>query len=141
MRKLKKFVLLLCLCLISACSVHQEYGFVKKNGSEIVNRISNQETFLVMISHEDSYSCDVFMEESESVLEEKEITVYVVEESEIEDSIKDQLEIALGDYSSWPALFYVKDGSISMNNKYEYSKDPEGWKTWFQSMGFLQEEN
>lgn len=142
MKKSLLVFLLLCSCLFSACSKYEEYGFVEVSGSEIISRITNKETLVVMIINDNSYSCDMFMQESESVFEEAKIKVHVLNEADIEDSqsMKDQLEIALGDYNSWPALFYVKEGTISAVDKYEYSMDPEGWKKWLQTTQLIRTE-
>lgn len=140
--KRKGIVLLFILMLsMSACSKKTEHGFQDINSSDVMSKISNKETFLLLIVHEDSYACDTFIEEIKPTVQDNNLVLQVLDGTDMDESIKDQLNIALGDYSSWPSLFYVKDGTITITDKYEYSLEPEGWKSWMTNMKLIKKEN
>lgn len=141
MKKIGIALLLIMMLSMSACSEKAEYGFQDINSSDVMNKITNKETFLLLIVHEDSYACDTFIDEVKPTVQENNMVLQVLDGTDMEASIKDQLNIALGDYSSWPVLFYVKDGTINITDKYEYSLEPEGWKTWMQNMKLIKKEN
>lgn len=135
---MKKIIIISCLFLLVACQSNTaDIGLKEISGEDIVLKTANKETFFVMISNDDCYSCEVFQKEVEPILEDQQVLLYELNVNELEESIVDQVEIALGSYSSWPALFYVQEGEIAPTNKYEYSLDPEGWMIWMQNMGFI----
>ena len=139
MKKILIILLLICMC---GCTMEKEAGFVNISGEEVVNKVTNKETFLLMVTYENSYACEIFEKEIEPVLVEENILMYVLDEAAIleNDSLMEQIDIALKEYSSWPAMFYIVEGSIAKNHLYEYSLDPEGWQTWMENTGIIKTE-
>ena len=137
MKSIKKIFVSILLVLLCSCSSAQEVGFIDSSAEEVLNKITNLDTFVFMIAHEDSYANKIFIEESEELIEKNNISVYTVYEDKIDETLKEQLEIALGRYNSWPVLFYIKEGTITSKDKYEYCKDPEGWQIWMEDTGLI----
>ena len=108
---------------------------------DVLTKISNKDTFLIIInnagSSEDCYSCNEFENELKEVVEKHNLTLYTLNCYDIGEVDMDQLNIALGKYQTWPAAFYVVEGEIPQINKYEYSLDPEGWQTWLKDMKII----
>ncbi|NBK97000.1 MAG: hypothetical protein EOM50_03075 [Erysipelotrichia bacterium] len=135
---MKKILLAILLCVsLCACSEKQANGFIESDVQEILTKIANKDTFLIVINTEECYSCDTFKSEIEKVVEKNDLHVYTLNYQDISDVDNDQLNIALGKYSTWPAAFYVVESEIPQTNKYEYSLDPEGWKTWLENMKII----
>lgn len=136
---MKKWIAISCLFLLVGCANNSiDYGIEEISAEDVVLKVTNKETFLVMVSNENSYACDTFIEEVKPILKENNIVLYDFNVNDVEASELDQVEISLGEYTSWPTLFYVQDGEIAPTNHYEYSLDPEGWMLWMQNMGFIQ---
>lgn len=135
---MKKAVLALILCIsLCACSSNTESGFISIDVQDVLTKIANKDTFLIIIDNDECYSCDAFKEELSDVIEKNKLRVYTLNYSDNSEVDIDQLNIALGKYSSWPAAFYVVEGEIPQTNLYEYSIDPEGWQTWLENMKII----
>ncbi len=132
-------LILLCLLFLGGCKQETQYGFVHSDVNTIINKTINDESFLVMISNSDCYSCDVFIEDNHASLQKDEIIVYTLNYSTLSLTDVDRLEIALGSYTTWPVVFSVVEGSVLPVNKYEYSRDAEGWQAWLLAMGIIKE--
>lgn len=138
---MKKVLIALVLCIsLCACSPKNDEGFITVDVQEILTKISNKDTFLIVINNYESsdscYTCSEFEEELQELID-KNINVYTFNSYDVGEVDIDQLNIALGDYTSWPTAFYVVEGEIPLSNKYEYSLDPEGWQTWLENMKIL----
>lgn len=141
MKKTLLAVLFIMICITSACTRDKSSGFQNIESDRVIDKIANKDTFLLIIEHSGSYACEIFKNEIKSTVDKNKLLVYVLDESDMDASIKDQLNIAIGDYSSWPTMFYIKDGSLIITDKYEYSKDPEGWMTWMENMKLIKKDN
>lgn len=138
---MKKVLLALVLCIsLCACSQKDEEGFITVDVQEILTKISNKDTFLIVINNYESsdscYTCSEFEKELQVLIDQK-INIYTFNSFDVGEVDIDQLNIALGDYTSWPTAFYVVEGEIPLSNKYEYSLNPEGWQTWLENMKIL----
>lgn len=139
---MKKVLIALTLCIsLCACSPKNEEGFIAVDVQEILTKISNKDTFLIVINNYESsdscYTCSEFEEELKDIVEKHNVNVYTFNSYDVSEVDIDQLNIALGDYTSWPTAFYVVEGEIPFINKYEYSLDPEGWQTWLENMKII----
>lgn len=135
---MKKILLALLLCFsLCACSSQSQEGFVSIDVQNVLTKISNKDTFLVIINNEGCYSCDTFKEELQETVDKNGLTIYTLNYDSITEVDIDQLNIALGKYTSWPVAFYVVEGEIPKINKYEYSTDPEGWQKWLEDMKII----
>lgn len=139
---MKKMLLAFILCIsLCGCQPKNEDGFVSIDVQDVLTKISNKDTFLIIInnssSSDDCYSCNEFENEIKDTVEKHNLTVYTLNCYDIGEVDMDQLNIALGKYSTWPVAFYVVEGEISQINKYEYSLNPEGWQTWLKDMKII----
>lgn len=135
---MKKIMLaILTVFMLSACNGNAETGFIASNVQNVLNKISNQESFLVLIEKKDCYSCQMFREDIQNAIEKNKLNIDTICDDDISDSDRDQLQIALRENRSWPVLFYVKEGSVSELAVYEYSLDPEGWEQWLIDMKLI----
>ena len=130
-------VLLLLSVVVFGCGKQSEDGYVSVDTQETLSKIANKNTFLLMIENEDCYSCDALEEDLNTIMDSEELTIYTLNYSAISEAEVDQLNIALGKYETWPVLFYVVDGEVTKLNKFEYSQNPEGWKTWLENMKII----
>lgn len=130
------------LCFFSACSSqnNDEYVVVAK-ASEIMEKVINRESFLLLITNDGCDPCEEFEALLKPVLAEKGQAIYQINYASIDQNMADQLHILLADYTSWPVLMYVKDGAVYSGNTYEYSLDPEGWKTWLLKQGIITQQD
>lgn len=135
--KKKLFMLLLVMLMASGCTKKNTETFQIIEGSNVLTKIENKETFILLIGNEDCYSCDMLKEDIEEEAEKNGLVIYEVNSAKVETKVLDQISIAIGTYDTWPTLFYVVDGEIPLNNKYEYTLDPEGWKTWLKNMNLI----
>ncbi len=135
MKKLS--VLLMISVLLFGCTSGNEEGYISIDTQEALGKIANKNTFILMISNDDCYSCAAFEEELDSVIKSDKLKIYTLNFSDISEAEVDQLNIALGKYETWPVLFYVVEGEVSNLNKFEYSRDPEGWRTWLKNMKII----
>ena len=135
---MKRIILaILMVLLISGCSGTNESGWISSDAQTVLNKIANKESFLVLIDKNDCYSCEMLKEDLNDCVSENKLDIQVINDYDISDSNRDQLQIALGKNSSWPVLYYVKEGSVSELLVYEYSLDPEGWKQWLIDMKLI----
>lgn len=135
---MKKYLLLIVVLLMGACS-YDEVGYVTITGAETLTKMENGEDFVLMISDDDCYSCEMLKKESNKTIENNELTIYELYSKDVHDKVKEKLDVILGSYSSLPTLVKVIDGNVSVMNKYEYSQDPEGWKIWMKDMKLIKE--
>ncbi len=124
-------VLILLVVLLSGCSDEKSYeSFTTSTVSAVIDKMNNSESFLFMITTEDCYSCDMFVEDATDILTENELTIETLNYAEFSNNEMEQLQIAVGSYSSWPTIFYIVEGKVYPISKYEYVKDAEGWDAW-----------
>lgn len=126
------------ICLLSACTskTTPTYGFSKINATTLLDKISAQESFVVMITTDDCYACDEYKDKVNAVLQENKLSVYELYYDNDNDDTLNQLRALLGSYSSFPAVYNVEGGSTK--SIYEYSRNPKGWKTWLQAQNLIQ---
>ncbi|MFV0381164.1 MAG: hypothetical protein ACK5KR_02870 [Breznakia sp.] len=134
---MRKLWLMVCLSVLVACAPSaKERGVINVTFTEMIAKITGVDnTFLLMISYgnDDScYACKGLKEEIMPVLDEQGIDLYIFDYEDIaeDEDLQSQLRVYVNDtqYSSWPILLYIKNGSVV--SAYEYSLRPEEWKSW-----------
>ena len=105
--------------------------------SEVIEKVTNQETFVLLITNDDCDPCTEFHEKTSNKLSEINKDLYELNYSSVDANTSDQLNQVLSDYSSWPVLMYIQNGKLYENGVYEYSLDPEGWEEWLIEQNLL----
>ncbi len=135
---MKKCILLLvCLLTFTACTEKDNKTLKRTSVNEIVTKIQNKETFVMVLGSKDCYSCKMLKEEMSDTIKENNITLYGVNSQDLTSTQLDQLNIAAGNFETLPVLFYVVKGEVPLGNRYEYTLDPEGWSTWLSNMKLI----
>lgn len=141
----KTCVILLLLIILIGCdktittSTSTYEAFKESSVSSVVDKIYNAESFLLMITNENCYSCDMYVEDVSDTLVENELTIYTLNYADLSDNEIEQLQIAVGSYTSWPTIFYVVEGKTYPVSTYEYTMDAEGWEAWLIKMELISE--
>lgn len=125
--------------MFSACTKKDSETLKLMNVSEIMTKIQNKETFLIVVGSKDCYSCKMLKEEMDDVAKENEIILYGIDSGKLSAAQFDQLKITAGNFETLPVLFYVVNGEVPLGNSYEYTLNPEGWNTWLSNMKLIKE--
>lgn len=134
-----KRICIVLLCLLVGCTNFiSKDNFTKISSDDMMTKIMNRESFLVFIDHDSCDPCTEFRSQLNSVIEEKQMQVYILNYSDLDFDAAEQLELFNIRFSSWPVLLYVKDGVITIDDIYEFSLDPKGWKQWLNKQTGMQ---
>ncbi len=137
MRKI--FVIFVMLCVLVGCQSKDASQFTATSVNKVIDKVNKSQSFLVVITNTNCYSCDEFVVDATPLLEEHNIEIDSIDYSQLSNSEIDQLNIALGSYTTWPAVFYILEGKVYPQSIYEYTKDAEGWEAWLIKMGLIKE--
>lgn len=105
--------------------------------SEVIEKVTNQETFVLLITNDDCDPCSEFHEKTSDTLSNINKNLYELNYSSVDTNTSDQLNQVLSEYSSWPVLMYIQNGNLYEHGVYEYSLDPEGWEEWLIKQNLL----
>ena len=139
MKRIQKIFMVVFALTLMACSATQESGFIDSDVQTILDKITLDETFIILIETDECYSCEQLRLDLADTVSAESLDIYVINTEDLSESDADQLSITIGDYPSWPTLFYILNGEVASNGVYEYSTNPEGWQSWLIEMGILNE--
>lgn len=128
----------LCLLLFTGCDTNKttaQHQTIK--ASEVIEKVTNQETFVLLISNDNCDPCTEFHEASKQTLASINVSLYELNYNSVDTNTDEQLNQVLTNYSSWPVLMYIVNGNLDENRVYEYSLNPEGWEEWLINQNLL----
>lgn len=129
---------LLLVCLLVGCNSNKTTAQHQTiEASEVIEKVTNQETFVLLITNDDCDPCTEFHDKTSNKLSKINKDLYELNYSSVDANTSDQLNQVLSDYSSWPVLMYIQNGKLYENGVYEYSLDPEGWEEWLIEQNLL----
>ena len=105
--------------------------------SEVIEKVTNQETFVLLITNDSCDPCMEFHAHTSDTLSTIDEDLYELNYESVDNNTSAQLELVLKEYSSWPVLMHIINGNLYENSVYEYSLDPEGWEEWLIKQNLL----
>ena len=137
---------ILSLFLISGCSGSDKPSHepIEVRAREVVDRLQDQDqdTFLLYITTNSCYSCDEYkkvIEELQNIkpFEIYELTIHLEEEDEDVKEALSELEVFIGEYTTYPMTYYFYKGNLQPENIKQGYIEKEDYETWLKNLHIL----
>ncbi len=120
------------LFLLSACSSAGSESMKKTTAEEVIRRmqIDGENSFLLVLTANNCYSCDEYAKVVEQLESEKEFDLYYIDvDNEDEDKLE-ELKITLGDVDTLPMTYYFDEGVLKQDNIKRNYIELETYREW-----------
>ena len=136
MKRVLKFIII--ICFLVGCDTNKTTAQHQTiEASEVIEKVTNQETFVLLITNDSCDPCMEFHAHTSDTLSTIDEDLYELNYESVDNNTSAQLELVLKEYSSWPVLMHIINGNLYENSVYEYSLDPEGWEEWLIKQNLL----
>lgn len=111
---------------------------------KVVERLQdeNKDTFLLYITTNDCYSCDEYAKVVEELEKIKPFEIYYIDidRQEDDEDVKEalnELEVTIGEYSTYPMTYYFYKGTLQPENIKKGYIEKEDYETWLKNLHIL----
>lgn len=142
----KRMCIFIMLFLLSGCfSQGQSKGTpIELSASEVVERLHDQDkdTFLLYITTDSCYSCDEYEKVIEKLEAIKPFDIYYLtidlaeDDSETKEALN-ELEVTIGNYSTFPMTYYFYKGNLQPENVKDGYIEEKVYETWLKNLHIL----
>ena len=110
----KKKIILISLVLIALLTITliltTQNNLVKLNYNEVIEKITNKESFVLCISAKNCVHCQNYKPKLKKISNEYNITIYYIDIDTIEDSKYEEFKKELNFDGSTPVTIFIKNG-------------------------------
>lgn len=142
----KSICAILTILMLSGCFQQgQSKGTpIELSASEVVERLHDQskDTFLLYITTDSCYSCDEYDKVVAELEEQKPFDIYYLNIDLNEDSSKtkealNELEVTIGNYSTFPMTYYFYKGNLQPENIKKGYIEKKDYEKWLENLHIL----
>lgn len=131
---MKKF-LIACFVMVQlmGCSAPSKQSSMKKiTADEVIRRlqIEYDDSFLLVLTTTDCYSCDEYAKVVEQLQKEKPFDLYYIDINDEDKDKLDELKITLGEVITLPMTYYFEDGVLKPDNIKQNYIELETYREW-----------
>ena len=131
---MKKF-LIACFVMVQlmGCSAPSKQSNMKKiTADEVIRRlqIEDDDSFLLVLTTTDCYSCDEYAKVVEQLQKEKPFDLYYIDINDEDKDKLDELKITLGEVITLPMTYYFEDGVLKPDNIKQNYIELETYREW-----------
>lgn len=137
---MKKILLVLCcLCMICGCSSSTEGNMTKVSAEDILKRLQRDDSnsFLLVLTTSNCYSCDEYEKVVEQLEAEKEFPIYYMNVEDQDKNKMDELRITIGDYTTLPMTYYFDAGTLKPENIKSNYIELNTYREWLKQLGIF----
>lgn len=136
-----KKIAMICLCLLflTGCSSAGSNSMQKTTADEVIRRlqIDGDNTFLLVLTTTDCYSCDEYTKVIETLEEEKNFNIYYIDVNKDDKDKLEELKITLGDVETLPMTYYFDRSELKKDNIKRNYIELETYREWLKTLGIF----
>ena len=130
------------LLLFSGCQKSQSKGTpIELGATQVVERLHDQDkdTFLLYITTDECYSCEEYDKVVKNLQEIKPFDIYYLsidleeDSSEVKEALN-ELEVTIGNYSTFPMTYYFYKGNLQPENIKKGYIEEEDYEKWLKDL-------
>lgn len=142
----KTICAILTVLMLSGClSTHEKKGEpIEVSARQVVDRLQNQkkDSFLLYITTDNCYSCEEYTKVIQELQDIKPFDIYElhINLKEKDEDVKEalsELEVVIGDYSTFPMTFYFYKGNLQSENIKAGYIEKEDYEKWLKDLHIL----
>ena len=134
---MKKLALALAMIIaLTGCGSAGSKEMQKTTAEEVIHRLQldGENTFLLVLTTTNCYSCDEYNKVVEQLEDEKEFDIYYIDvNNETKDNL-DELKITLGEYVTLPMTYYFEQGDLKAENIKSNYIELEVYREWLKQL-------